>query len=392
MAKRTGTSAQSGRTRRKDESLGRLNGVSAEAAEMAAASGLIYVNDTEPGIRRRRQGRSFQYIDSDGQPITDERERARIRGLAIPPAYTDVWICKHRRGHLQATGRDARSRKQYRYHPEWREVRDGAKFDRMIEFGTALPRLRRRLQNDLSLTSLSREKVLALVVKLLDTTGVRIGNREYARENNSFGLTTLRDRHVRFIDGRAFLNFRGKGGAEHELVIDDRRISSIVRHCQQLPGQQLFQYVDDDGQRRPIDSGQINDYLRAAMGSDFTAKDFRTWAATVRAIVLMACTPLPAKASERALNAHIVAAVREVAAELRNTPAVCRKSYINPVVFVAWRSGALHKAIRADFSRVSAREAERLALSFLKRETKRAKHETLSGTLIVSQDRASRPC
>jgi DNA topoisomerase IB len=342
---------------------------------MAAASGLIYVSDTEPGIRRRRQGRHFAYIDPEGRPITDERERTRINKLAIPPAYRDVWICKHPRGHLQATGRDARGRKQYRYHPQWREVRDGAKFDRMIEFGAALPKLRKRLRSDLSLISLSREKVLALVVKLLDTTGVRIGNREYARDNNSFGLTTLRDRHVRFIDGRAFLRFRGKGGAEHEIVIDDERISSIMRHCQQLPGQQLFQYVDDDGQRRPIDSGQINDYLREAMGADFTAKDFRTWAATVRAIVLMACTPLPEKPTEKALNSHIVAAVKQVAAQLRNTPAVCRKSYINPVVFTAWRSGSLHKAIRVDMARMSNRQAEQFALAFLKREARRAKRE-----------------
>jgi DNA topoisomerase IB len=269
------------------------------------------------------------------------RRRARARQPVIRPRNEDVWICTNRRGHLQATGRDARRRKQYRYHPEWRLLRDGAKFERMIEFGEALPRLRLRLRRDLALPGLPREKVLAVVVSVLEATWVRIGNDEYARDNNSYGLTTLKNRHVQFIrDGRLLFRFRGKGGAEHEIALDDKRLARLVRHCHQLPGQRLFQYVDEDGGRHPIDSDQVNAYLREVMGADFTAKDFRTWGATLRAVALMAATPLPETPSERALNECIVAAVKTIATELRNTPAVCRKSYINPAVFAAWRSEA----------------------------------------------------
>jgi DNA topoisomerase IB len=245
----------------------------------------------------------------------------RISSLAIPPAYRDVWICVDPRGHLQATGRDARGRKQYRYHPAWRALRDSAKFDRMIDFGRALPRLRKRLRRDLALRGLPREKVLAVVVSLLDTTRLRIGNPEYARDNKSFGLSTLRDRHVRFIrDGRAVFVFRGKGGAVQEARIDDRRIVRIVRGCQELPGQRLFQYRDDDGTVRGIDSGQVNDYLREIMGAAFTAKDFRTWSATLRAVAILAGTPRPEPSSARAGKAQLLAVVKQVAAELRNTP------------------------------------------------------------------------
>jgi len=345
----------------------------ADAAAMAAAAGLVYVSDAEPGILRRRKGRGFVYFNPDGSPLLDAVALKRIARLAIPPAYRDVWICTDARGHLQATGHDARGRKQYRYHPEWHATRGGAKFGRMVEFGTALPRLRARLRRDLARPGLPREKVLAVVVSLLDATLVRIGNPEYARDNASYGLTTLRNRHVQFIRaGRALLRFRGKGGAEHEVVIDDKRLARIVRHCQELPGQQLFQYVDDEGKHRPVDSGMVNDYLREAMGADFTAKDFRTWGATLRAIILMAATPLPAKASERALNARIVHVVKQVAAELRNTPAVCRKSYINPVVFDAWRSGALHAVMPANAA-AAPRQAERHALSFLRKEARAAR-------------------
>jgi DNA topoisomerase-1 len=247
-------------------------------------------------------------------------------------------------------------------------VRDGAKFERMVDFGAALPKLRRRLRHDLSLAGLPREKVLAVIVSLLGATCLRIGNAEYARDNNSFGLTTLRNRHVQFVRaGRLLFRFRGKGGAEHEIAVDDKRLARLVRRCHQLPGQRLFQYLDEDGNRRPIDSDQVNAYLREAMGADFTAKDFRTWGATLRAIALMACTPLPESASERELNACIVAAIKQVAHELRNTPAVCRKSYINPLVFSAWKSGALHKAIGEDVGTMP-RKAEQLALAFLRRQ------------------------
>jgi DNA topoisomerase I len=341
-----------------------------EAREMAVAAGLVYVSDSDPGIRRLRKSKTFAYIKPDDRPLVAESELGRIARLAIPPAYDDVWICVNPRGHLQATGRDARRRKQYRYHAEWRQLRDGAKFDRMIEFGEALPRLRKRLRRDLALPGLPREKVLAVIVSLLDATRVRIGNAEYARDNNSYGLTTLRNRHVQFIrDGRLLFRFRGKGGADHEIPVDDKRLAKLIRRCHELPGQQLFQYVDEDGARHPIDSDQVNAYLGEIMGADFTAKDFRTWGATVRAITLMAATPLPESPSERALNECIVAAVKKVAAELRNTAAVCRKSYINPVVFVAWRSGSLHKAIRDDIT-AAPRKAEKLALGFLRRQSR----------------------
>src|SRR5450432_4560093 len=259
-----------------------LTGVAAEAAQMAVEAGLIYVSDAEPGIRRLRAGRGFRYLTPENRRLAAEKELKRIASLAIPPAYRDVWISMQARGHLQATGRDARGRKQYRYHSEWRQVRDSAKFDRMVAFGEALPKLRRKLKRDLAVPGLPREKVLAVVVSILDATRVRIGNTEYARDNKSFGLTTLRNRHVTFIrDGRAVLNFRGKGGVPHEILIDDKRIARIVRSCQELPGQQLFQYVTEAGERCPIDSGQVNDYLREVMGNDFTAKDFRTWGATL---------------------------------------------------------------------------------------------------------------
>jgi len=349
-----------------------ISEASAEAAQIAVAAGLVYVSDSDPGIGRQRHDDGFAYVKPDGRPLRDETEIARIARLAIPPAYEDVWICTNPRGHLQATGRDARWRKQYRYHPEWREVRDGLKFERMVEFGAALPRLRARLRRDLALPGLPREKVLAVVVSLLDATRVRIGNAEYARDNNSFGLTTLRNRHVQFVrDGRVLFHFRGKGGADHEIAIDDKHLAHLVRKCHQLPGQKLFQYIDESGERRPIDSGQVNAYLKDAMGADFTAKDFRTWGATLRAIALMAATKLPDKAGERELNACVVAAVKQVAIELRNTPAVCRKSYVNPLVFSAWRSGALHRAIPDDSG--GPRKAERLALAFLRSQTRAAK-------------------
>jgi len=341
--------------------------VAIEAAQMAVQAGLIYVSDAEPGIRRRRAGKGFRYFTPENRRLAAADELKRIGSLAVPPAYRDVWICLKPRGHLQATGRDARGRKQYRYHPQWRQVRDSAKFDRMVTFGEALPKLRRRLKRDLGLPGLPRDKVVAVIVTLLDATRVRIGNAEYARDNKSFGLTTLRNRHVTFIrDGRAVLNFRGKGGVQHEVLIDDRRIVQIVRRCQEIPGQHLFQYVTDDGQRCPIDSDQVNDYLREAMGEDFTAKDFRTWGATLRAITLLAGTPLPETPSERAFKSEIVNVVKKVAAELRNTPAVCRKSYISPAVFDAWRSGAIHDTFNGSLKVATPRKAETLVLAFLR--------------------------
>jgi DNA topoisomerase IB len=301
----------------------------------------------------------------------------RIASLAIPPAYQGVWICAQPRGHMQATGRDARGRKQYRYHPLWRRTRDDGKFERLVEFGAALPKLRRRLKSDLALPGLPRAKVLAIVVTLLDTTRARIGNVEYARSNNSFGLTTLRNRHVRFNGaGAARITFRGKGGVEHELVVDDPRLARLVRRCQELPGQQLFQYLDDDGERCSITSSLVNDYLRETLGVDFTAKDFRTWAATLRALELLARTPLPEPPTETALRKVSAEIVREVAAELRNTPAVCRKSYICPLVFASWRSGQLARAMPS-----RAGSLERRALGVLRRAFKaQARAERMSAS------------
>ena len=336
---------------------------------MAVEAGLIYVTDAQPGIRRQRVGKRFRYVTPENRRLEVQSELKRIASLAIPPAYRDVWISLHSRSHLQATGRDARGRKQYRYHAAWRQVRDSAKFDRMVAFGQGLPKLRRKLKRDLALPGLPRDKVLAVIVSILDATRVRIGNTEYARENKSFGLTTLRNRHVSFIrDGRALLNFRGKGGVQHEVLIDDKRIAQIMRRCQEIPGQHLFQYISDDGDRCAVDSGLVNDYLRDAMGEEFTAKDFRTWGATLQAITLLSATPLPVPASEHALKKHIVDVVKQVAVELRNTPAVCRKSYINPAVFDAWRSGAIHESFNGSLTLAAPRKTETLVLAFLRKQ------------------------
>jgi DNA topoisomerase I len=336
------------------------------APRMARKAGLVYVTDAMPGIRRVRDDAGFAYRTASGHALASPRTLARIATLAVPPAYEKVWICPLANGHLQATGRDARGRKQYRYHPRWRALRDEAKFRRMIDFGRALPRLRRRIARDLARSGLPRDKVVATVVALLDATRIRIGNAEYARDNGSFGLTTLRNRHARFAHGTLVLAFRGKGGASHAVEVDDRRLARLVRRCQELPGQRLFQYVGDDGALHSIDSDAVNAYLRDAMGAEFTAKDFRTWGATLRAVVLLAATPLPERASERAHKECIAAVVRQVAQELRNTPAVCRKSYVNPDVFDAWRSGLLQR-VAGRIAAVGPRRAEALAIALLER-------------------------
>jgi DNA topoisomerase IB len=347
-----------------------------EAERHARESGLVYVTDAQPGIRRRKAGKSFTYIDADDRKVKEAEVISRIRKLAIPPAYTDVWICPKERGHLQATGRDARGRKQYRYHPKWRTTRDDGKFTRMIEFGTRLPKLRRKLKRDLSLDGLPKDKVLAVVVTLLDETLIRVGNEEYARTNKSYGLTTLRDSHVKFLrDGRATFSFRGKGGRAHDIVLDDRRLTKLIRHCQNLPGQQLFQYVDDEDARQPIDSGMVNDYIRTAMCENgdegFTAKDFRTWGGTLRAIAYLACQKCASEVSEREFKRCVVQTAQQVSDALRNTPAVCRKSYINPIVFDAWRSGAIARLL--PHSAVPPRGLEKVALKLLKDEARRSR-------------------
>ena len=339
----------------------------AESVQMAVEAGLLYVSCQEPGIRRVRARKGFYYLTPTNRRVNGASELRRIASLAVPPAYEDVWICTSPQGHLQATGFDARGRKQYRYHPQWRQVRDSAKFDRMVAFGEALPKLRRKLNRDLALEGLPREKVIAAVVVLLDSTRARIGNVEYARENKSFGLTTLRNRHVTFTeDGRAVLQFRGKSGIQHELRIDDKRIVHIIQACQELPGQHLFQYLTDDGSRCPVGSVQVNDYLRDAMHDDFTAKDFRTWGATLHALLLLRRIAREPDASETALKRTITGVIKQVAAELRNTPTVCRKSYINPLVFEKWRSGAIQEGCGDCKGSLSTRKAETLVLSLLR--------------------------
>ena len=323
----------------------------ATPAQLARRAGLVYVHDRSPGIRRRRSRKNgFTYvIGRTGRPIS-EKNLIRIRALAVPPAYRDVWICSNPRGHLQASGRDARGRKQYRYHPLWREARDREKFARVVEFASALPRLRRRVTRDLARDGLPRERVLAAIVRLLDTTRARVGNAEYARANRTYGLSTLRDRHVRGAPGhRTVLDFPGKGGARHTVTVTDARLARIVRACRRMEGSHLFQFEDDTGRNRPVTSGDVNAYLREHMGGKFTAKDFRTWSATLRAIQILARTPVPKPPVERPIRLAIKGVVNQVAEELRNTPAVCRRSYICPIVFDAWRRGAL-EAVTKQFS------------------------------------------
>ncbi|MER2177031.1 MAG: DNA topoisomerase IB [Stenotrophomonas maltophilia] len=338
-------------------------------AAAARQAGLRYVSDELPGIARRKAGKGFAYRDADGAAVRDAATLARIRALAIPPAYTDVWICALPNGHLQATGRDARGRKQYRYHADWARVRGDGKFDRVIAFGKALPQLRRRLRRDLKLPGFPRDKVLAIVVALLSETLVRVGNAAYARENRSYGLTTLRNHHLAMLKGgRAQMRFRGKSGQAQEIDVDDRRLVQLIRRCQQLPGQALFQYRDDEGNVQPVDSGMVNDYLRDAMGEDFSAKDFRTWGGTMAALRQLAATALPDPASERALTALQREVVCEVARLLGNTPAVCRKAYIDPCVFDGWRAGGLStlEGLRGD------RQWEQATLRFLAASSRRA--------------------
>ena len=338
------------------------------------AAGLRYVSDDQPGIVRKRRGKGFGYLDAKGLRITDEEVLTRIRALAIPPAYVDVWICTNPNGHLQATGRDARARKQYRYHERWREMRDHGKFDRVLAFGDVLPKLRRRVRSDLAQHGLPEEKVLALIVRLLDETLIRIGNESYTRDNKSYGLTTLRSRHVRTERGRLRFAFRGKSGQQREVELSDKRLARIVHRIQQLPGQRLFQYVDDAGQHQPIDSGEVNDYLREACGKEtdtFSAKDFRTWGGTVQAAGVLARTPLPEKGGERAQRAVLAAAVKEVAAILGNTPAVCRASYIHPLILDGWLDGSLRHAI-PDGAAAHPRQLEQLTLRYLRRRLRMA--------------------
>lgn len=308
-----------------------------EHVESAEAAGLRYVTDAAPGIRRQRRGRGFTYIAADGSVIRDKAELERIRKLVIPPRWTNVWICPNPAGHLQVTARDARGRKQYRYHPRYRAVRDETKFGRMIAFSEILPLIRERVERDVTLPELSRDKVLATVVWLLERTLIRVGNDEYARDNGSFGLTTLRRKHVTVSGAKLRFEFRGKSGVPHSVAVTDRRIARIVQRCQELPGQELFQYLDDDGRRQSVDAGDINEYLRRITGRQVTAKDFRTWAGTTLAAA--ALRELGGFTSEKQAKAKIVAAIDQISQRLGNTRAVCRKYYVHPVILDAYMEG-----------------------------------------------------
>ncbi len=374
-----------------------ISGPDLEAAfdpEAAArAAGLRYVSDRQFGIARIRTDGGFVYRNPDGSPVDDEKTLARIRKLAIPPAYENVWICRNPNGHLQAVGRDARGRKQYRYHPRWRQVRDQAKYEKMLLFGQKLPVIRKRVEEDLALAGMPRNKVLATVVRLLEKTLARVGNEEYAKTNHSFGLTTLRNRHAKVSGSRVEFRFRAKHGILRQLELEDRRLARIVKRLQDLPGQELFQYLEDDGQRHSIGSEDVNEYLREITGEEITAKDFRTWAGTH--LAALAFRELEQFDSEAKRKKNVVQAVEAVAKILGNTPAICRKCYIHPAIFDGYRDGSLTEALKnraeaalegqPEFAGLSAEEvavtaflSRRLGVAITKAEHRLERSRTLS--------------
>ncbi|MFO0739686.1 MAG: DNA topoisomerase IB [Labilithrix sp.] len=348
--------------------------LSLDPLESAKAAALRYVDDSSPGITRKARGKSFRYFRADGMPLEDEETLWRIRRLVIPPAWTQVWICPSRDGHIQATGRDAKGRKQYRYHPRFRQIRDETKYARILAFARALPKIRAQVDADLNRPNLPREKVLASLVRLLEITLIRVGNEEYARENSSFGLTTMRTRHVDVTGTSISFHFRGKSGIEHKVMVHDRRVARVVSRCSDLPGQLLFQYVDDDGKRCSVESSDVNEYIRAIAGAEFTAKDFRTWAGTVLAAKhLQRSLGEEQPTAATVLARNVVAAIKEVSSRLGNTVAVCRKCYVHPEIVGAYLDGKLAiddappETARAapDFERLSVYETA--VLSFLHR-------------------------
>lgn len=337
--------------------------------EAAEEAGLRYVSDQTPGYTRKRRGKKFVYFDTDGKEIRDETRILRLNRLAIPPAYTDVWICPSPNGHLQATGRDDRGRKQYRYHQRWRTERDENKYEKMLIFAQALPKIRRRINKDLKCPGLPRQKVLATVVQLLERTFIRIGNEEYAKENKSFGLTTMRNRHVDVKGATVRFRFRGKSGREHDVDTEDRRVAKIIRKLQELPGQEVFQYLDDEGKRHQVTSEDVNEYLREITGEEFTAKDFRTWAGTV--MTAMALQAQAAFENESQAKQNVKAAIGAVAKMLGNTPAVCRKCYVHPAVLETYLDGNLIEGLKKQTEKTLAeslgelRSEEAAVLAFL---------------------------
>jgi DNA topoisomerase I len=335
-----------------------------DAAEYA---GLTHVSDEKPGIRRRRSGKGFRYESDNGAKI-DKAALKRIKALAVPPAWTDVWICPKANGHIQATGRDARGRKQYRYHARFREVREGTKYHHMLAFAESLPGIRRRVQEHLALRGLPREKVLATIVKLLEATLIRVGSDEYARTNKSYGLTTLKDRHVE-VEGPALkFNFKGKGGKVWKLNVRNRRVAKVIRACQELPGQELFQYLDEDGEARDVTSNDVNAYLREISGEDITAKDFRTWHGTV--LAALALQEFEKFDNQAGAKRNIRDAIQKVASRLGNTPTICRKCYIHPEIITTYIEGSLlleikdklEEELREDLAALRPEEAAVLAL------------------------------
>jgi DNA topoisomerase I len=359
----------------------------------AKSAGLRYVSDTKPGIRRERRGDEFVYFDVHGRQIGDEKELKRIRSIGIPPAYERVWICPYPNGHLQATGYDARGRKQYRYHPQWRRVRDENKYDRMMQFGKALPKIRARVAEDLAKPGLPREKVLATVVKLLEVSRIRVGNEEYAKTNHSFGLSTMRNRHVKVEGSKILFRFRGKSGKRHEIEVADRRIARVVAKCQELPGQHLFQYLDENDEPVEVGSDEVNAYLQEITGEQFTAKDFRTWSGTV--LAAMALQEFEAVDNQAAAKKHVVAAIESVSKALGNTPAICRKCYVHPHIIEGYMEGTLvHELreladakIKSDLETLPPEEAAVLAL--LSKRLEKQESEAAPAAAAGGKDAAS---
>lgn len=341
----------------------------ANPTESARSAGLRYVSDQKPGFQRQKTRNGFRYLDQNGKTIADGAQLARIKSLAIPPAWQEVWICPAVNGHIQATGRDAKGRKQYRYHPRWRLVRDEVKYERMIQFGKALPSLRKKVEADLRLSALPMRKVLAAIVKMLDLTGVRIGNEEYAKTNQSFGLTTLRSKHVHVEGAQIELRFRGKSRVQHDLKLRDRRMANIIKRLRDLPGQELFQYVDENGGVHSVDSGDVNEYLHEITGEDYTAKDFRTWIGTMLATLTL--LEMAQYNSQQEAKKNVDAAVRVVAEQLGNTPRICRNCYIHPAVFETYLNtdkwSRWRACVTADGKMSDC--AEEIVIDFLERHT-----------------------
>jgi DNA topoisomerase-1 len=339
--------------------------------EIAEEAGLRYVTDTKPGYTRKKHGKEFEYFDTQDKKITDEKILTRIKSIGVPPAYENVWICPQVNGHLQATGLDARGRKQYRYHVKWRATRDENKFHHILHFGDILPKIRERIESDLKLDGLPREKVLACVVSLMEKTLIRIGNQEYARDNQSYGLTTLRRKHVHVTGNKIAFSFKGKSGKEWDLSINDRRIANIVSKCADIPGHELFKYITEDGTKKEITSADVNDYLRDITGEHFTAKDFRTWSGTV--LAALALSEFEKYDSEAQAKKNVVRAIEHVAKQLGNTPAICRKCYIHPEIINSYLSGDLADAIRHEIDAKMKKDYEHMAdeeimvLAFLKK-------------------------